>query len=106
MYNVDVVFDTDGTFLAKYRKLNLWGESYMSVPQNCPIASFQTGNITFGLFTCADLIYSYPALSLVEQGVKASADQSCRESLTPNPASQNFIMPAAWSDEMAQMQAP
>ena len=24
MYNVDVAFDTDGTFLAKYRKQNLW----------------------------------------------------------------------------------
>ena len=26
MYNTNVAFDTDGAFLAKYRKQNLWGE--------------------------------------------------------------------------------
>lgn len=124
MYNVDVAFDTDGTFLAKYRKQNLWvsclpvldtaavalpqiiiaaslalfhdvpapwpssqGEWYMTTPQSCPIVSFTPKfNVTFGLFTCADLIYPFPAAELVDQGVR------------------NFLMPAAWTDEMAQMQ--
>jgi len=86
LYNTDVVLDSDGTLIAKYRKLNLWGESYMTVPQDCPIVNFTAFGEVFGLFTCADLIYSFPAETLVQRGIK------------------NFVMPAAWSDEMAQMQ--
>ena len=87
MYNVDVVFDTDGALIAKYRKMNLWGEaSYMSVPKDCQVVSFSTSfNQTFGLFTCADLIYNFPADHLISQAI----DQ--------------FIVPSAWSDEMAQV---
>ena len=88
MYNTDVALDTDGAFLAKYPKQNLWGERNVDIPQTCPMASFTTSfNVTFGLITCADLIYEFPASRLVrERHVE------------------HFVMPAAWSDEMAQMQ--
>ncbi|KOO24769.1 pantetheinase [Chrysochromulina tobinii] len=90
MYNTDVALDTDGAFLAKYPKQNLWGERNVDIPQSCPMASFTTSfNVTFGLITCADLIYEFPASRLVrERHVE------------------HFVMPAAWSDEMAQMQEP
>lgn len=87
MFNTDVAFDTDGALLASYPKQNLWGEPNVDVPETCPIASFTTSfGVTFGLFTCADLIYEFPAGRLVDRGIV------------------DFVMPAAWSDEMAQMQ--
>lgn len=59
----------------------------MSVPKVCQKATFTPSfKVTFGLFTCADLIYKFPAVAMVDDGVT------------------HFIMPAAWSDEMAQMQ--
>jgi predicted amidohydrolase len=88
IYNTDIVLDTDGRFLAKYHKQNLWGESNMDIPKDCPLQSFTTSfGVTFGVLTCADLIYKHPALTLLGQGVR------------------DFVVPAAWSDGMAQMQA-
>jgi len=67
--------------------LRLQGEWYMTTPQECRVASFTPSfNVTFGLFTCADLIYTFPAATMAEQGIK------------------HFLMPAAWTDEMSQMQ--
>ena len=43
--------------------------------------------VEFGLFTCADLIFRHPAELMVSRGVK------------------NYVVPIAWSNEMAQMQA-
>lgn len=87
MYNTDVAFDTDGTYLAKYHKRNLWGETNVDTPPLEKVTFTTKFGETFGMITCADLIYNHPALDLVEQGVK------------------NFVMPLAWSNEMAQMQA-
>lgn len=87
MYNTDIALDTDGAYLAKYHKQNLWGEANVGVPADCPVASFTTRfNVTFGLMTCADLIYRFPAAALLQRGVR------------------HFLLPAAWNDEMAQMQ--
>lgn len=80
---------TSQALLAKYPKQNLWGESNVDVPSTCPMASFTTSfGVEFGLITCADLIYEFPAERLqTERGIS------------------HFVLPAAWSDEMAQMQA-
>mmetsp|Transcript_20120 Transcript_20120/g.41710 ORF Transcript_20120/g.41710 Transcript_20120/m.41710 type:complete len:608 (+) Transcript_20120:85-1908(+) len=87
-FNTAVAFDTDGAFLAKYHKQNLWGEdAYFDVPQECRKANFTTSfGVTFGLFICADLIHYFPAQQMVDDGLT------------------NFVAPVAWSDEMAQMQ--
>lgn len=88
MYNTNVALDTDGTYLAKYHKRNLWGESNVDAAPTAEKVSFTTKfGVTFGMFVCADLIYEHPVLDLVRAGVK------------------NFAMPLAWSNEMAQMQA-
>ena len=87
IYNTDIAFDTDGAYLAKYAKQNLWGEANMDVPQSCPLATFATSfGVTFGLLTCADLIYARPAAALLAAGVT------------------DFVVPLAWSNAMAQMQ--
>jgi predicted amidohydrolase len=89
-FNTAVVLDSDGAYIAKAHKQNLWGEaSYFDEPQDCPKVSFTPAalGVTFGLFTCADLIYEYPAQAMVDDGLE------------------HFVVPIAWSDEMAQMQA-
>jgi predicted amidohydrolase len=69
IYNTDIVLDSDGTFLVKYHKQNLWGEANMDVPKDCPLKSFKTSfGVTFGVITCADLIYKQPALTLLGKG--------------------------------------
>eukprot|EP01062_Namystynia_karyoxenos_P063746 TRINITY_DN56544_c0_g1_i1.p1 TRINITY_DN56544_c0_g1~~TRINITY_DN56544_c0_g1_i1.p1 ORF type:complete len:464 (+),score=58.31 TRINITY_DN56544_c0_g1_i1:91-1482(+) len=89
LHNTDVAFDTDGAYLAKYNKLNLWGESNMKAPESCPaepvqfVTSFGT---KFGLGTCADLIYRAP---MAGRGAGSVRD---------------FLVPSAWSNSMAQMQ--
>lgn len=89
LFNTDVVFDSDGAFLAKYHKANLWGEVAVDASADCRAASFtlRDPNVTFGMFTCADLINGWPALHLASQGIR------------------HFVMPLAWTNEMAQMQA-
>ena len=88
LFNTDVAFDTDGALVARYRKQNLWGEAEMTIPQTCPTVSFNTTfGVTFGLLTCADLIYEAPALTLL------NVDRV-----------RHFVMPAAWTNIDAQMQ--
>lgn len=89
LFNTDVVFDSDGALLAKYHKANLWGEYAIDAASDCRAVTFtpRALNVSFGVFTCADLIHAWPALHLVRLGVR------------------HFVMPLAWSNEMAQMQA-
>ena len=118
-FNTAVAFDSDGRYLARAHKQNLWGEAgYFDEPVDCALSSFATSfvsptgptthtalpcplarpcsdragccgrqGVEFGLFTCADLIYDFPATALLDRGLV------------------NFVAPMAWSDEMAQMQA-
>ena len=79
MYNTDVVLDSDGALVAAYRKLNLWGEANMATPSECERVTFSPVALagrTFGLVTCADLIYAEPTLArrncCTERGVFAS----------------------------------
>ena len=56
----------------------------MSVPQDCPEKTFTTSfGVTFGMATCADMIFKRPALTLANKGVK------------------HFVVPVAWNDEMS-----
>ena len=94
MYNTDVVFDTDGTFIATYRKQNLYGEREMSTPltPRCAEVTFNTTfGVRFGLFTCADLIYAQPAVRLLQAPPVGAGVR-------------HFVMPTSWSNVDAQMQ--
>jgi predicted amidohydrolase len=71
-FNTAVAFDTDGSYLAKAYKQNLWGEAvHFDTPQKCPDVSFRTSfGVTFGLFTCADVIFRHPAQRMVAHAVQ------------------------------------
>ena len=71
-YEANVVFEADGRFIAKYRKYNLIPaeKENFDVPPLEHVAFTTSFGVTFGLFTCSDLLYKEPALGLVERGVK------------------------------------
>ena len=80
-FNTDVVFERDGTLIAKYHKVHLYGvESIYYNPGNSTsCVSFDTSfGVTFGIFTCFDLLYKEPPLCLVNKGIR------------------NIIFPTAW----------
>ncbi len=81
-FNTDVVFDTDGTLLAKYHKQHLFHEDQFNTPQKVEIVIFKTSfGVTFGVFTCFDMLFYDPAIVLVEKfGVR------------------NIVFPTAWMD--------
>lgn len=65
----------------------------MDAPTECNPSTFTAltstveGGVTFGLITCADLIYEFPTVDLINShGVV------------------HFVVPVAWDDSMAQMQ--
>ena len=81
-FNTDVVFDTDGTLLAKYHKQHLFHEKQFNTPLKAEIVIFKTSfGVRFGVFTCFDMLYYDPAIELVKKfGVR------------------NIVFPTAWMD--------
>lgn len=79
-YNTDVVFDLDGTFLAKYHKQHLFHEGQFNTPSECEYVTFTSGfGVRFGIFTCFDMLFKSPAVDLVEKyGIR------------------NIVFPTAW----------
>ena len=84
-FNTNVVFEADGSLVAKYHKLNLYAgeKTYFNsggVLPNTSCISFKASfGVTFGTFTsCYDLLFSEPANCLLNRGIK------------------NFILPTTW----------
>ncbi|CRK88417.1 CLUMA_CG002189, isoform A [Clunio marinus] len=64
-YNTNVVFDRNGTIIARYRKFNLFGEE-VDTPYKAEIVTFETDfGVKFGTFICFDLMFRWPALEMV-----------------------------------------
>ena len=82
-YNTNIAFDSDGCYLAKYHKRHLYGgETNLYDTPAVEMVSFTTNfGVTFGTFTCFDILFDSPAMKLVEKGVK------------------NFIFPTYWGSE-------
>ncbi|XP_058459439.1 vanin-like protein 2 [Malaya genurostris] len=81
-YNTDVVFDRNGAVIARYRKFNLFREPGTNTTHIPEVVTFETDfGVTFGVFTCFDLLFAQPALELIKRDVK------------------NFIFPAMWTSE-------
>lgn len=69
-YNTNVVFDRQGAVVSRYRKWNLYGELNMDITTTPDISYFATDfNVTFGHFICFDIMFSTPALRLLELGI-------------------------------------
>ena len=84
-FNTDVVFENDGSFVTKYHKFNFNADlpKIFDAPLAPEHITFTTSfGVTFGIFTCYDILFKDPPLVLVEKGV------------------QNFIFPTAWGSQL------
>ncbi|XP_053685587.1 vanin-like protein 1 [Sabethes cyaneus] len=69
-FNTNVVFDRNGFVIARYRKYNLFGEAGINTTVYAEAVKFETDfGVTFGTFTCFDLLFDQPAISLIRDGV-------------------------------------
>lgn len=83
-FNTNVIFEADGTLIAKYHKQNLFGpeKKYFDAGGSSSCVSFDTSfGVTFGTFTCYDILYDEPGNCLLKRGVK------------------NFVLPTAWGNQ-------
>ena len=82
-FNTNVIFETDGALIAKYHKQNLYSleKEYFDAGESSSCVTFDTSfGVTFGTFTCFDLLYDEPGNCLLKKGVK------------------NFVLPTAWGN--------
>ena len=83
-FNTDVVFDSDGSLLAKYHKTHLFaGEALVfDFPPSVEVVTFKVSfGVTFGIFTCYDILFCDPPFELIQENVK------------------NIIFPTYWGNE-------
>ena len=83
-YNTDVVFENDGTLIAKYHKIHLFsGEKVIfSSGNQTNGVSFRTNfGVTFGIFTCYDILFDNPTGCLLDSSIN------------------NFVFPTAWGNK-------
>ena len=72
-FNTDVVFDSDGSLLAKYHKAHLTSAEFLLLdfPPTIQVVTFNVSfGVTFGIFTCYDIGFCDPPFKLIQEGVK------------------------------------
>ncbi|CAH1363841.1 unnamed protein product [Tenebrio molitor] len=68
-YNTNLVFGRNGTIIAKYRKINLYKEPNLTPGDANQRVTFRTDfGVTFGMFTCFDILFANPSRTLLENG--------------------------------------
>ncbi|XP_051872659.1 biotinidase [Pristis pectinata] len=88
-FNTDVIFDAEGSLIAKYHKQNLYFEDAFNTPKTVEHVIFNTSFAgRFGVFTCFDILFYDPAVSLIENyGVK------------------QIVFPTAWNNQLPLLSA-
>lgn len=67
-YNTNVIFDRNGSIIARYRKYNLFSETILNVTPDPEYIYFDTDfGVRFGTFTCFDILFKEPSLTLVQK---------------------------------------
>ena len=68
-YNTNIVYDPQGCLIAKYHKYHLFEDEVemLDTPVEPEYVYFDTDYGRFGTVICADGLYEYPAISLVEK---------------------------------------
>ncbi|KAM9493461.1 biotinidase [Clarias gariepinus] len=88
-FNTNVVFSDNGTIVARYHKQNLYFEAEFDTPPKCEYVTFTTPFAgRFGVFTCFDILFRDPAVTLVE-------DMGIRQ----------FVFPTAWMNQLPLLAA-
>lgn len=65
-YNTNVVYDKEGKLVARYHKYHLYSENQFDVPKKPELVTFNTTFGRFGIFTCFDIFFHDPAITLVK----------------------------------------
>lgn len=65
-YNTNVVYDKKGQLVARYHKYHLYSEPQFDVPEKPELVTFNTTFGRFGIFTCFDILFHDPAVTLVK----------------------------------------
>ncbi|XP_054451421.1 biotinidase isoform X2 [Pteronotus mesoamericanus] len=88
-FNTNVVFSNNGTLVDRYRKYNLYFEAAFDTPYQVDYITFDTPFAgKFGIFTCFDILFFHPAVSLLrDTGVK------------------HIVYPAAWMNQLPLLTA-
>ncbi|XP_062385938.1 biotinidase [Sardina pilchardus] len=88
-FNTNVVFASDGSLVARYRKQNLYFEAAFDKPPQMELVTFSTPFAgRFGVFTCFDILFREPAVALVE-------DLGVRQ----------LVYPTAWMNQLPLLAA-
>ncbi|CAM4639708.1 unnamed protein product [Leuciscus chuanchicus] len=83
-FNTNVVFSDQGVIVARYHKQNLYFEAAFDAPPECEYVTFTTPFAgLFGVFTCFDILFRDPALTLVK-------DMGVRQ----------IVYPTAWMNQL------
>ena len=72
-FNTDVVFDSDGSLLAKYHKTHLNAREHLALDfsPSVEVVTFKVSfGIIFGIFTCIDIGYCDPPFKLIQENIK------------------------------------
>lgn len=70
-YNSQIIYDSAGAMIAKYRKAHPWYTSCFLKPESVDLVTFKTpfSSKPFGVFICYDILFREPGRKLVDLGV-------------------------------------
>ncbi|XP_055985643.1 biotinidase isoform X2 [Sorex fumeus] len=89
-FNTNVVFSSNGSLVARYRKHNLYFEAAFDSPAQADHTVFDTPFAgRFGIFTCFDILFLEPAVRLLVQ----------------DAAVRHVVYPTAWMNQLPLLAA-